>query len=278
MFRSHWDGPRLLDLIAEHGGGPDPLADRRGKILRHRPNHRGSRRLRPLRSGDCTRSDAACPGGTRLDPNPAERTENCEPPAPAPTALRRSGRAVETLRASRHGRAGAGRALRPVPPPTGLLLASAIWQGTGGGAGHLRDRRPHRAVAGLRLPAGRLGRRRARPDPRRRDQFPRDRLPAAGRPGRSGALRPRPRRGRFRPMGCVPRRLVLAHGAPPAGPDARTCVTPTGGCRRSRSTGRSRSRPAAGKPTTRGSVSSGTTCSSSAGRPWNHASGTPTAT
>ena len=30
-----------------------------------------------------------------------------------------------------------------MPPPTGLLLASAIWQGTGGGAGHLRDRRPH---------------------------------------------------------------------------------------------------------------------------------------
>jgi SRSO17 transposase len=26
----------------------------------------------------CTRSDAACPGGTRLNPNPAERTENDE--------------------------------------------------------------------------------------------------------------------------------------------------------------------------------------------------------
>ena len=39
---------------------------------------------------------------------------------------------METLRASRHGRAGAGRALRPVPPPTGLLLAGQFGKGLEG--------------------------------------------------------------------------------------------------------------------------------------------------
>ena len=108
--------------------------------------------------------------------------------------------------------------------------------------------------------------------------FARDRLPAAGRPRPIWRASPASS-ARSIPADGV-RSTATGAGARSSscGPRRPTCVTPTGGCRRSRSTGRSRSRPAAGKPTTRGSVSSGTTCSSSAGRPWNHASGTPTAT
>ena len=82
----------------------------------------------------------------------------------------------------------------------------------------------------------------------------------------------------IRPLGRVPDRdwVYLARlllRAPTA--DLRS---PRGGCRASRWSGRSLSRPAAGKIMASGSGSSGMTCSSSAGRPWNHASGTPTAT
>ena len=62
------------------------------------------------------------------------------------------------------------------------------------------------------------------------------------------------------------------------GPRRPTSDPPRGGCRSSRWSGRSLSRPAAGKITASGSASSGMTCSSSVGHPWNRASGMPTAT
>ena len=97
-FREHWNGARLLDLIAEHGGG----------ILVTWPigvgkSHAIDRIIEAaVGSGRYDLVIALAPTRRvleelRLDPKPAERTENCKPPPPAQATVRRSRRPLAAL-------------------------------------------------------------------------------------------------------------------------------------------------------------------------------------
>ena len=132
VCRAYWNGPRLLELLAEPGG--ELLITGPSASVRATPST-GSSRPPSTPSYDLVLalSPPAVSWRHANGSEPRRRSQYCEPTTPAPT----SGAATWTGRGDASSQPAsprwAGSALRPVPPPIGLFLASAIRYGTGGG-------------------------------------------------------------------------------------------------------------------------------------------------